>query len=211
VSRLRPDGQIYWFGTRDYANGIYFNDEKIIDLSDCPIFGEHNYQNIEAAVIVAKLEGVSNEKIREKIMNFTPPEHRMEKCESKSRINFYNDSKATNPEAAIVAIRSFKNKNVALIAGGRDKNTDLSEFCEVVKDHIASVVLIGEAAERFEQNLISKGFKNIKKAPTLEAAIDLAAELKPDAVLLSPACASFDMYKNYEERGEVFKRYVKTK
>ena len=131
-----------------------------------------------------------------------------EKITEKNGITFYNDSKATNPEASIVAINSFTNQNVVLIAGGRDKNTDLKEFCNSVKEHITTVILIGEATERFNNNLLENGFSNIIFENTIQSAIDKAIELKPDIVLLSPACASFDMFKSYEERGEVFREYV---
>ena len=208
-----PGGKVFWFGAKDYTDAIYFENEKIIDLTDCPIFGEHNYQNIEAAVICAKIQGISTEKIRKKIMSFKAPEHRLERCGEgqMGQITFYNDSKATNPEAAIVAIKSFANKDVVLIAGGRDKNTDLAEFCEAVKNHVKTVILIGEAAERFEKNLTASGFTNIKRAATMEAAVDIGVGLNPDVVLLSPACASFDMFGSYEERGKVFKNYVRGK
>ena len=95
-----------------------------------------------------------------------------------------------------------------MIAGGRDKNTDLTEFCESIKKHIKTVILIGEATDRFEENLIKNGFTNIIREKTMESAIDKGIELKPDVVLLSPACASFDMFASYEHRGEVFKEYV---
>ena len=126
----------------------------------------------------------------------------------KNGITYYNDSKATNPEAAIVAINSFNNSDVALIAGGRDKNTDLTEFCESVKGHIKTVILIGEATERFETELRKNGFDNIIREKTIQSAIDHATGLKPDVVLLSPACASFDMFTGYEQRGDVFREYV---
>ena len=193
-------------------DAVYFkrngHEEHIIDLKDCPLIGEHNYQNLMCAVIAAKLEGISNEHIKEAIMTFKVPEHRLEKFAEKDGIVFYNDSKATNPEASLVAIRSFNNQNVALIAGGRDKNTDLKEFDEACKKHIKTVILIGEAADRFEENLKSDGFDNIIRENSLESAVDKAIELNPDVVLLSPACASFDMFSGYEERGKVFKDYV---
>jgi len=196
-------------------NAIYYKrrgkEEFIINLSDCPLIGHHNYQNIMCAVIIAKIIGVSNENIKTNIMNFVVPEHRLEKVREYQGITFYNDSKATNPEASIVAINSFNNTDVALIAGGRDKLTDLSEFNESVKKHIKTVILIGEATERFEESLKNSGFTNIIKESTLESAIDKAIELKPNQVLLSPACASFDMFKGYEERGVVFKNYVLSK
>lgn len=196
-------------------DAIYYKrnkiEEFIIDLKNCPLVGWHNYQNIMCAVIVAKLVGLGNEKIKSSIQKFKAPEHRLEYTREYKGIKFYNDSKATNPEAAIVAINSFNDVNAVLIAGGRDKNTDLAEFCDSVNKHIKTVVLIGEAAERFSQNLREKGFNNIIFGKTLESAIDKSIELNPDVVLLSPACASFDMFKSYEERGKVFKDYVLSK
>ncbi len=185
--------------------------EKIIDLKDCPLIGNHNYQNVMCAVIVAKLEGISNDDIKSSIMSFKVPEHRLEKFAQSGKIVFYNDSKATNPEASLVAINSFNNCDVALIAGGRDKNTDLKEFCEAIKKHIKNVILIGEAADRFEENLRTNGFDSIIRESTMQDAIDKSIELNPDVVLLSPACASFDMFSGYEERGKVFKEYVLSK
>ncbi len=194
---------------------IYFKrngkEEEIISIADCPLIGEHNYQNVMCSVIVAKLEGVPDDKIRESIMSFKVPEHRLEKFAQNEKTVFYNDSKATNPEASLVAINSFNDGDVVLIAGGRDKNTDLKEFCVAINKHIKTVILIGEAAERFDENLKKNGFNNIIREDTMEKAIDKSIELNPDVVLLSPACASFDMYSGYEERGKVFKEYVLSK
>lgn len=193
-------------------DAIYFKEnkkeERIIDIKDCPLVGEHNYQNIMCAIVVAKIVGLNNEKVVSAIKKFKAPEHRLEFVRKFNGINFYNDSKATNPEAAIVAIKSFNDKDVVLIAGGRDKNTDLTEFCQEIKKHIKTVILIGEASERFAQSLNKNGFDNIIFEKTLESAIDKSIELNPQIILLSPACASFDMFKSYEERGKVFKDYV---
>lgn len=186
-------------------------EEEIISLKDCPLIGNHNYQNVMCAVIVAKLEGVSAGKIKEAVMSFKVPEHRLEKFAELENIEFYNDSKATNPEASLVAINSFNNTDVVLIAGGRDKNTDLTEFCQAIKEHIKTVILIGEATERFDKNLRKNGFENIYKETSMQSAIDRSIELNPNVVLLSPACASFDMFSGYEERGKVFKDYVLSK
>lgn len=192
-------------------NSIFYKGEEIISLKDCPLVGHHNYQNIMCGIIIAKLVGMNNSDIREQIMSFRAPEHRLEKVREMDGITFFNDSKATNPEASIVAIDSFNNQDVALILGGRDKNTDLTEMCHSINKHVKTVLLIGEATERFEQNLKKNGFSNIIKEHTMEDAIDKAISLKPDVVLLSPACASFDMFKSYEHRGEVFKDYVLSK
>ena len=196
-------------GIKDEA--IFYRGEKIISLEDCPLVGHHNYQNIMCGIIIAKLLGMKNEDIKERIMSFKAPEHRLEKVRVMNGITFYNDSKATNPEASIVAINSFNNQDVALILGGRDKNTDLTEMCKSINQHIKTVLLIGEAAERFEKNLLKNGFSNIIKEHTLEEAVDKAISLKPDVILLSPACASFDMFNSYEHRGDVFKKYVLSK
>lgn len=185
--------------------------EKIIELQDVPLVGEHNYQNVMAAIITAKIIGLENEEIRSAIMSFHAVEHRCEFVKTINGISFYNDSKATNPEAAIVAIRSFGGKKVSLIAGGRDKMTGLDEFCQSIKECISDVILIGEAADRFDAALKSKGYNNIHRAASLENAIDKSIELNNEICLLSPACASFDMFDNYETRGEVFKNYVSTK
>ena len=215
-------GTVFLFDKEVEDNCCYIKDESIfykrngkeefiIKLADCPLIGHHNYQNIMCCVIMAKIIGISNEHIQERIKDFVVPEHRLEKVREYNGITFYNDSKATNPEASIVAINSFNNTDVTLIAGGRDKLTTLNEFCESVKQHIKTVILIGEATERFEEALKKSGFDNILKADTMESAIDKAIELKPNNVLLSPACASFDMFKGYEERGTVFKNYVLSK
>lgn len=190
---------------------IYYKGEEIITLNDCPLIGHHNHQNVMCGIVIAKLIGMKNEDIRERIMSFKAPDHRLEKVRELNGITFYNDSKATNPEASIVAIDSFNDVDVALILGGRDKNTDLTEMCNSINKHIHTVLLIGEATERFEENLIKNGFSNIIKEGSMEDAIDKAISLKPDVVLLSPACASFDMFKSYEHRGEVFKEYVLSK
>lgn len=216
------NGEVFLFGDEIGKNCSYVSDgsiwfkrngkaEKIIAVQDCPFIGEHNLQNAECAIICAKIKGIANENIKGAIMSFTVPEHRLEKFANKDGITFYNDSKATNPEAALVAINSFNNCNVALIAGGRDKFTDLTEFCLAVNKHIKTVILIGEASDRFEDNLRKNGFKNIIKANSMQNAVDKSIEIKPDVVLLSPACASFDMFSGYEERGKFFKEDVLSK
>ncbi len=192
-------------------DAIYYGNERIIELKDVPIVGNHNLQNVMCCIIAAKIENIKTEIISDAIKSFKAPPHRCELVRILDDTAYYNDSKATNPEASIVAINSFKGKKVVLIAGGRDKNTSLEEFIESVKECISKVVLIGEATQRFMNELYLSGYTNIVHAQSLEEAIDLASLDKPDVVLLSPACASFDMFKNYEERGEAFKRYVLSK
>ena len=184
--------------------------EKVVALSECQLSGHHNYQNLMCAILISVLAGLPMDDIRDGVKNFKAPEHRMEKFAEYKGITFYNDSKATNPESSIAAINAFSDKMV-LIAGGRDKLTSLKEFCESVKEHVAATILIGEAAERFNKELLNNGYTNIYFESSLMSAVDKAIELNPDSILLSPACASFDMFTGYEERGKVFKEYVLSK
>ncbi len=187
-------------------------EEEIIKLNEISLVGEHNYQNIMCAVVVAKLIGISNEHIKERIMSFKAVEHRIEYVADINGKSFYNDSKATNPEASFVAIKAFEGKKLTLIAGGRDKNTDLTEFCkDYINKYVSTVILIGEATIRFKENMEKNGFDNIILANSLEEAVDISLTLDNEIVLLSPACASYDMFNSYEHRGEVFKEYVKSK
>ncbi len=196
-------------------NAIYFKrikEEEIIKLNEIPLVGEHNWQNTMCAIVIAKLTGISNENIRERIMSFKAVEHRIEYVADINGKAFYNDSKATNPEASFVAVKSFEGKNLTLIAGGRDKNTDLTEFCtQYINKYVSTVILIGEATQRFKDNMEKNGFHNIILANSLQEAIDISLTLDTQVVLLSPACASYDMFNSYEHRGEVFKDYVKSK
>jgi len=225
VKNIKTNAKIHYFALEDkfeelqkldvvqdsayVKNGkIYFGNEEIINTDEVPIVGNHNLQNVMCAIISAKIAGLDNNVIKEQIKSFKAPKHRCELITVKNGISYYNDSKATNPEASIVAIGAFKGKKVSLIAGGRDKNTSLDEFSKLIKERIDKVVLIGEAAERFNGALKDAGFNNIIFADTLLDAINKAEEGNPDVVLFSPACASFDMFKNYEMRGEAFRDYV---
>lgn len=194
---------------------IYFKrnkEEEIIKLNEITLVGEHNYQNVMCAIVVAKLIGISNENIKEQIKSFKPVEHRIEYVADVEGKSFYNDSKATNPEASFVAIKAFEGKKLTLIAGGRDKNTDLTEFCkDYINKYVSTVILIGEATQRFKENMEANGFTNIILSNSMAEAIDTSLTLENEIVLLSPACASYDMFKSYEHRGEVFKDYVKSK
>ncbi len=188
-------------------------EEEIIKIRDIPLIGGHNYQNIMCAAAVSKIIGISNENIRNRIMSFKPVEHRIEYVADINNKSFYNDSKATNPEASFAALKSFTGKKLALIAGGRDKNTDLAEYCrDYVNKFVSDVILIGEASGRFKENIIKNNFKgNIINADSLEQAVDISLTLDDEVVLLSPACSSYDMFNSYEHRGEVFKNYVRSK
>ena len=190
---------------------IIYNDEKIINVNELQIVGSHNIQNAMCSILAAKIIGLNNNEIKEALKSFKAIEHRLEFIRTIENTDYYNDSKATNPEASIVAINSFENKKVVLIAGGRDKKTTLKDFIKAVKERISKVILIGEATERFKDELSKNGYMNIVNSKTLEEAIDIASLDKPDVVLLSPACASFDMFESYEKRGDAFRNYVLSK
>lgn len=221
--KLDMNSEVYFFGREAEDKCVFVKENKIlikdrnkkvfevINLSEISLKGKHNLENIMAATAVAHIAGIDTEIICNTIKNFSPPEHRIEYVATIDGIEYYNDSKATNTDSAICALKAFENNKVVLIAGGRDKGTDLTEFCNEIKKHANAVILIGEAADRFENALQSSGFKNIYRKNSLEEAIDKAGELKQGHVLLSPACASFDMFKNFEERGLVFKNYVHSK
>jgi len=213
------NAEIYYFGKNIGKKAVYIeNDaimfkngdevEEIIKLDEINLFGDHNYQNIMAAVAIVKIVGIETQQIRDVLKTFKSPEHRIEYVDTIDGIKFYNDSKATNCDSTICALKAFGEEKIVLIAGGRDKGTSLDEFSEEVKKHAAAVVLIGEAAERFNDALVNAGYTSIYRAETFESAIDIAADLKLGPVVLSPACASFDMFKNFEERGQAFKDYV---
>lgn len=212
--------KVYYFSLnkQDIKNCIYlendfivFNDEKIININELQIVGPHNIQNAMCSILSAIILGIDIEIIKEALKTFKAIEHRLEYIRTIEETDYYNDSKATNPEASIVAINSFVDKKVVLIAGGRDKKTTLKDFIKAVKEKISKVVLIGEATKRFRDELSQNGYLNIVNSKTLEEAIDIASLDKPDIVLLSPACASFDMFESYEKRGDAFKNYVLSK
>ena len=184
--------------------------QKVCDLTKAKIFGKHNHQNMMCATAIAKILDISNDVIQKTIEEFKAPAHRIEFIAEIDGIKYYNDSKGTNCDSSICALKAFKDK-VVLIAGGRDKMTDLTEFVQTIDQKATNVVLIGEAADRFEKAMREIGYNNIIRTSTLESAIDIAGKLNQGDVLFSPACASFDMFKNFEERGEVFRNHVLSK
>lgn len=192
---------------------IFFRDQAgettdVLARNELPLPGKHNLENALAAVIAARMAGASFDGIRTGLRNFQAVEHRIEFCGQKDGVAFYNDSKATNIDSLEKALQSFEEK-IVLIAGGRDKHSDYDSIRELVKEHVKHLITIGEAAP-----LIEKSWSDI--VPT-ERALDMSDAVQRGAiaagdkgiVILSPACASFDMYKNYEERGRDFKRLVK--
>lgn len=196
------------------AKKIGFSKEQagIITLppAEIKIPGKHNLENALAAAQTAYLCGVSKETVAEVLKTFPGVEHRIEFVRSVNGVSFYNDSKATNPDSTMVALDTFKGKGLVLILGGRDKGVSLEEMCKKIKDGVKEVLLIGEAAERFREALVKTGYNNIHPAGSMDEAVKKSFQLskKGDHVLLSPACASFDMFSDYEDRGRKFKQIV---
>lgn len=176
---------------------------------DLKLIGQHNYENVLAALSVSALLGIDPHSVKKTCLNFKGVEHRLEPVANVGDSVFYNDSKATNPEAAISALRAFPAEPVVLIAGGRDKNGPLEDFVSEIKHYAKTVVLLGEAKDRFKAALTQADYLQILEASSLDEAVRLAYEhAEGGPVLFSPACASFDMFKNFEERGQAFKQCV---
>lgn len=192
---------------------IYFNDgkniEEILDTKDIKIPGDHNIKNIMAAIIGCKLLNIDLDIIKKSITSFTGVEHRIEFVRELRGVKYYNDSKGTNPDSTEVAVAAM-DSDVILIAGGYDKGAEFEDLIEKSKDKIKTAILFGETAEK-----ISKACKEndleFYITKDLNKAVELAEKIscEGDDVLLSPACASWDMYSDYEVRGQHFKDLVK--
>ncbi|MCX6122289.1 MAG: UDP-N-acetylmuramoyl-L-alanine--D-glutamate ligase [Ignavibacteriales bacterium] len=180
---------------------------EVIDVNQIFIKGMHNLYNAMAAVLVGQLLKVDAPLIQSTLKTFEGVEHRLEFVRKLNDVSYYNDSKATNVDSVWFALQSFK-EPIVLFLGGRDKGNDYSRLTELVRKQVKTIVAIGESANLVEQAF--KGATVIKKASSMEEAVDIARFLAQpgDVVLLSPACASFDWFKNYEHRGEVFKQLV---
>ena len=184
--------------------------EQVCRIDEMKLFGDHNVENALAACSAAYLAGVAPSQMAKVLREFSGVEHRIEPVATVDGVRWFNDSKATNPESSIKALEAFAGQ-VILIAGGRDKNTDLSEFMKLVKQKVDQLILIGEAAARFAAAAQTAGVENIVQADSLAEAVETARRLAlaPQVVLLSPACASYDMFDNYEQRGRIFKQLVR--
>ena len=162
--------------------------------------------------MVAFCAGAEADKMRQVLMTFTGVEHRIEFVREINGVKYYNDSKATNTDSAIKALETFDG-HIILIAGGDDKGTDLTEFMDLVKSRVDELILVGDAAARFKQAALDNGFDSNKiheAGYSMDKAVEIAKSIAnaPQVVLLSPACASFDMYDGFEARGRDFKQIV---
>ena len=219
----RTRAQVFWFSrTAEVKQGAFVHEgrisfrdhsgqKEIMLVSEIPLKGAHNVENVLAAVCVGALLGCEPDRIRKAVRNFKAVEHRLEHVATIDGVDYYNDSKATNVDATIKAIESFP-ANIHLILGGKDKDSDYTVLNDLLRKRVKRVYTVGAAAAKIESQIVSSnnGGPEIDHAETLEAAVRHAAEVaKPgDVVLLAPACASFDQFRNYEHRGKVFKQVV---
>ncbi|WP_455714389.1 UDP-N-acetylmuramoyl-L-alanine--D-glutamate ligase [Anaerosporobacter sp.] len=211
---------IYFSSERELEEGIYLKGEdiysrfdevetKLCNVHELKLIGKHNYENVMAGIAIAMSMGVPMEYIRKAICSFEAVEHRIEYVATKRGVKYYNDSKGTNPDAAIKGIQSMTTPTI-LIGGGYDKDSDYTEWIKAFNGKVKKLVLIGQTKEKIANTAKECGFTDYVFADSLEEAFAICVEeAKPgEAVLLSPACASWGMFKNYEQRGTIFKELV---
>ena len=211
---------IYFSAYRELSDGWYYKDGTIyeskngtatafINVDESNLVGLHNYENIMAAAAMTKSYGVPDEIIKNAIRKFRAVEHRIEYVATKNGVKYYNDSKGTNTDAAIKAIDAMPGTTV-LIGGGYDKDADFSEWVSHFPGKVRKLVLIGQTAEKIAKACDDIDFSDYCFAESLEEAVKLCADSAQDGdcCLLSPACASWGMFKCYQQRGDMFKEYV---
>jgi UDP-N-acetylmuramoylalanine--D-glutamate ligase len=217
----KTKAQVYWFsGRRPMKQGAFVHGESILfvpregakpepvmPVAEISLAGAHNVENVLAAVCAARLAGVESETIRAAVREFKAVEHRLEFVREVAGVRYYNDSKATNVDATMKAVAAFAG-GIHLILGGKDKGSDYRVLEPLLRERVKTVITIGSAAEKIEHQL--DGVVKIERAETLQRAVAFAYEaaVAGDTVMLAPACASFDQFENYEQRGRVFKELV---
>lgn len=187
------------------------NREEIVNINELNLLGRHNHENVMAAIAIASELNVPMEVIKKAVCEFQAVEHRIEFVAEKAGVKYYNDSKGTNPDAAIQAVKAMPGPTI-LIAGGYDKNSEYDEWIESFDGKVKHMVLLGQTREKIAECAAKHGFTNVMYAEDMQEAVKVCASYanKGDYVLLSPACASWGMFRCYEERGEIFKECVRS-
>lgn len=213
----KTKGKAVYFSAENEVNGAYVSDgaifykgKRLAELSSLPVSGEHNVYNLLAAVCVAEIMGLTDEAIFEGIRGFKGVKHRIQYVKTVAGVDYYNDSKATNSDASEKAIDAMQ-KPVVMILGGKDKGLEFDSLFEKIKNsRVKAVVLTGESASRLYEAAAKVGYENAFVASDFEIAVKIAALIAKsgEAVLLSPACSSYDRFSNFEERGDEFIRIV---
>lgn len=219
-SGLKPS--VVWFSSGEVPGGealylkgeeiVYKNgteEKTIINVHELNLLGKHNYENVMAAVAVGMKMGVEQEKIKEVLRSFKAVEHRIEFVRERCKVRYYNDSKGTNPDAAIQALKAMPGPTL-LIGGGYDKHSEFDEWVSLFPGKVKKLVLLGQTRDKIYECCRRHGFNEVSFAEDMNEAVKTCASFadEGDYVLLSPACASWGMFKNYEERGNIFKRCV---
>ena len=195
-------------------DGIYYANGKskfmICNIGELHVLGKHNYENVMAAVGIAITMGIPIESIRKALINFKGVEHRIEYVEMIHGVTYYNDSKGTNPDASVKAIQAMMNPTI-LIAGGYDKKVSFDNWIEAFEDKVKCLILLGQTKKQIAKVAKKHGFHNVIMVEDLQEAVRISAQkaIPGDVVLLSPACASWGMFKDFEQRGNLFKQYVR--
>ncbi len=211
---------LFFSSARELSEGAYLKGEEIFlaldgtvtrvcSIQDLNLLGRHNYENVMAAVLMAVSIGIPMDSIRRSLSEFQAVEHRIEFVEEKNGVAYYNDSKGTNVDAAIQAIRAMIRPTV-LLGGGYDKGAEFDEWIQAFDGKVKQLILMGATARQIADTAAKYGVENIVFVDSMEEAVQTAAKTAEpgDAVLLSPACASWGMFPNYEVRGRVFKELV---
>lgn len=212
---------VFWFSSaRTLEQGMYLKEENIIyndgktehcvcNIHELQIIGRHNYENVMAAAAMAIAVGVPMNCIHDALVAFKGVEHRIEYVATKRGVKYYNDSKGTNPDASIQAIKAM-NTRTLLIGGGYDKDNEYDEWINAFDGKVKYLVLMGQTAEKIAATARKLGFQDIVFVNSMKEAVDFCeTHSEPgESVLLSPCCASWGMFKNYEERGNIFKEFV---
>ena len=213
--------KVFWFSSEHILEqGIWLDGEKIMyndgsetieicTIHDMKLLGKHNYENVMAAVAIAMHAGVPLDCIRKAVKEFNAVEHRIEYVKEVNGVKYYNDSKGTTPDAAIKAVEAMVRPTV-VIGGGYDKDSSYDEWIASFGDKVKALVLLGQTRDKIAAAAKKAGFENVIMTDSLEEAVKVSSKqaVSGDAVLLSPACASWGMFKNFEERGKLFKEYV---
>lgn len=213
---------VVFFSRKDkFERGIYLDDDNniivnneieeiaLLKADEISLPGGHNLENCMAAIGLVLSMGVEIDVLVKVLKTFKAVEHRLEYVDTVKGVKYVNDSKGTNPDSTIKAVQSYKDP-IILIAGGYDKGSDFNELFEIAKDYVRSVVILGQTGDLIEETARKHGFTDLYRVNDLKEAVERSAQIakEKDIVLLSPACASWGMYNNYEERGREFKNLV---
>jgi UDP-N-acetylmuramoylalanine--D-glutamate ligase len=208
-SRLKILNEGFFLDGKNLRVRFDGKDYNLLNVDDMNIFGNHNIENALASAAAGICANVAPELVRDSILNFKAVEHRIEFVRELRGVKYYNDSKATNTDAAVKAIEAMPNP-IVLIGGGYDKQADFGDWVGAFDGRVKHLFVLGEVTEKIIETCRAYNYSQFTKVNSLKSAVELARDkAKPgDCVLLSPACASWDMFDDYEQRGKLFKQFV---